>query len=73
MLMYKTVEVEFEVDLSDYEDDELIEELNLQGYQGISDDELVFGLVSTIYENRRRGQEYSKELDELCYLVLGRI
>ena len=73
--MYKTIytEVEVEVDLSDFETDDLIEELESRG-TGIESN---FGdgkeLLNTIYEKRRLGQNYQSELDQLIWLGLGRI
>jgi len=72
--MYKTIytEVEVDVDLADFDTDDLIEELesrsaNTDGF-GYGN-----GLLSTIYEKRRLGQDYQTELDQLIYRGIGRI
>ena len=68
--MYKEVEVD--VDLSDFETDDLIEELESRG-AGTGE----FGdgkdVLLSIYEKRRLGQDYQQELDQLIWLGLGRI
>ena len=68
--MYKEVEVD--VDLSDFETDDLIEELESRG-AGTGE----FGdgkeLLQVIYEKRRLGQDYQTELDQLIWLGLGRV
>ena len=68
--MYKEVEVD--VDLSDFETDDLIEELESRG-AGTGE----FGdgkeLLQAIYEKRRLGQDYQTELEALIYLGLGRV
>ena len=68
--MYKEVEVD--VDLSDFDTDDLIEELESRG-SGTGE----FGdgkeLLQVIYENRRLGKDYQTELDQLIWLGLGRI
>ena len=73
-IMYKTIstEVEVDVDLSDFETDDLIEELESRG-AGTGE----FGdgkdVLLSIYEKRRLGQDYQTELDQLIWLGLGRI
>jgi hypothetical protein len=72
--MYKTMykEVEVDVDLSDFETDDLIEELESRG-AGTGE----FGdgkeLLQVIYEKRRLGQDYQTELEQLIFLGLGKI
>ena len=72
--MYKTMykEVEVDVDLSDFETDDLIEELESRG-AGTGE----FGdgkeLLQAIYEKRRLGQDYQTELEQLIWLGLGRV
>ena len=72
--MYKTIytEVEVDVDLSDFDTDDLIEELESRG-AGSGD----FGdgkdVLMAIYEKRRLRQDYQQELDQLIWLGLGKI
>lgn len=72
--MYKTIytEVEVDVDLADFDTDDLIEELESRG-SGTTD----FGdgteFLRAIYEKRRLGQDYQPELDQLIFLGLGKI
>jgi hypothetical protein len=77
MSRYKTIytEVEVDVDLSDFETDDLIEELETRG-------ELVTGpgpyeskeLLEAIWLKRRLGNhDYQRELDQLIYQVTGHI
>ncbi len=63
--------VTVDVDLSDFDTDELVEELESRG-EVISGYENS-GLVTAIYEKRRLGQDYQTELDKLIYEVTGRI
>lgn len=74
--MYKTiyteVEVEVDVDLSEFETDDLIEELESRG-AGVGQ----FGdgkdILMSIYEKRRLGRDYQAELEQLIYLGLGKV
>lgn len=72
--MYKTVEVdvEVEVNLSDFDSDELIEELESRGVNtaeyGDNRD-----LLTKIYEKRRLGEDYQQELDQLIWAGLGKV
>lgn len=64
--------VEVEVDLADFETDELIEELE-------SRDEMIdmkyniASIVESIYNLKRHNRSYDKEVNDLIYNVLGRI
>jgi hypothetical protein len=63
-------EVEVDVDLTYFETDDLIEELENRGHMADTDSK---ELVETIYQNRRLGKDFSHELDQLIYAVLGKI
>lgn len=71
-MVTKFVEVEVEVDLADFETDELIEELE-------SRDEMIDmkynidSIVESIYNLKRNNRSYDKEVSDLIYNVLGRI
>jgi hypothetical protein len=71
--MYKTMykEVEVDVDLSDFETDDLIEELESRG-AGATDYGDGKDILMAIYEKRRLGQNYQTELEQLIWLGLGR-
>ena len=70
--MYKTIctEVEVDVDLADFETEDLIDELENRGHMA---DTTSKEIVETIYQNRRNGKDFSHELDQLIYAVLGKI
>jgi hypothetical protein len=72
--MYKTIytEVEVDVDLTDFDTDDLIEELESRG-AGATDYGDGKEILLSIYENRRLGKDYQKELDQLIWLGLGKI
>jgi len=72
--MYKTIytEVEVDVDLADFETDDLIEELERRGTGTVE-----YGngteVLQAIYEKRRMNKDYQQELDQLIWLGLGKI
>jgi hypothetical protein len=73
--MYKTIytEVEVDVDLSDFDTDDLIEELESRG-SGVMDYGDGKEILEAIYHKRRLGQtDYERELDQLIYAGLGKI
>ena len=72
---YKTIytEVEVDIDLTDFETEDLIDELENRGHLTNSDSSDSKELMETIYQKRRIGQDYQQELDKLIYSVLGRI
>ena len=74
--MYKTIytEVEVDVDLSDFETDDLIEELESRGSLPADANGTANELVEAIWMKRRMGNhDYQTELDQLIYKVLGKI
>ena len=73
--MYKTIytEVEVDVDLCNFETDDLIEELESRGKGFEVDSQTPTELVTKIWEKRRVGKDYQQELDELIYTAIGKI
>jgi hypothetical protein len=74
--MYKTVykEVEVDVDLHDFDTDDLIEELEERGELPASTGPYDSNeLVQQIWQLRRNGKDYQRVLDDLIYAVTGRI
>ena len=71
--MYKTIytEVEVDVDLSEFDTDDLIEELESRG-AGTTDYGDGKDILMSIYEKRRLGRDYQAELDQLIWLGLGK-
>lgn len=65
-------EVEVEVELTDFDTDDLIEELELRGC-GTADYGNGREVLQAIYEKRRLGQDYQTELDQLIWLGLGKV
>ncbi len=72
--MYKTIytEVEVDVNLSDFDTDDLIEELESRGSR-ITDYGDGKEYLLAVYEKRRLGKDYQQELNQLIYLGLGKI
>ena len=71
--MYKSVyaQVEVEVELSDFETDDLIEEL--ENRDALRNGNLDFDereLITQIWMNRRLGKDYQSELDNLIYCII---
>lgn len=71
--IYKDVEVEIEIDLEDFEDDELQDELKRRGLSEIADPVDVRDLIEKIWQLRRLKQPYDYLLDELIYDTIGKI
>jgi hypothetical protein len=78
MSKYKTVytEVEVEVDLTDFETEDLIEELEDRGAGAMDHGTGPYDskeLVEQIWMLRRNGKDYQHQLDNLIYNVTGHI
>jgi hypothetical protein len=75
-MTYKTIytEVEVDVNLEDFETDDLIEELESRGSLPPEANGDAKELVEAIWLKRRLGNhDYQTELDQLIYRVLGHI
>ncbi len=73
-MRYVTAEVE--VDLSEFDTDDLIEELENRGMDYNTkyvDGEEMRLLLEKIWQKRRIGQDYQRELDALIWGVLGKM
>jgi hypothetical protein len=70
------VSVDVDVDLNDFDTDELIEELDRRGNDynthGVNADE-ARELLEQLYQARRSGEPYQDHLDQLIWSVLGRM
>lgn len=67
------VETYVDVDLDDFDTDDLVEELQRRGMGMEVGSRTGTELITDIYLKRRLGQDYQRELDELIYLGIGRI
>ncbi len=67
------VETYVDVDLDDFDTDDLVEELERRGLGMEVGSETGTELITAIYQKRRLGQDYQRELDELIYLGIGKI
>jgi hypothetical protein len=69
--IYTEVEVEVEVNMSDFDTDDLIEELESRGAgSDYSDGKEI---LQAIYEKRRLGLDYQIDLDHLIWNGLGKV
>ena len=74
--MYKTIytEVEVDVDLSDFETEDLLDELESRGALPVDSGYDAKDLLEAIWLKRRMGHtDYQTELDQLIYAGLGKI
>lgn len=69
-------EVEVDVDLDDFDTDDLVDELKSRGYdyevEGVNGDDMR-QLLEEIWYKRRLNRDYQNELDQLIWGVLGKI
>jgi hypothetical protein len=74
-MAYKTVytEIEVEVDIADFETDDLLEELEARGSLPVESSIDAKEIVESIWLLRRLGKDYQTELNALIYTVLGKI
>lgn len=70
------VNIDVDVDLDDFDTDELIDELERRGHdyntRGVDADR-ARDLLEEIYQSRKTGQPYEQKLDQLIWYVLGRM
>ena len=66
-------EVEVDVELHDFDTEDLVEELESRGKGMEVASQSGTELLTAIYLKRRLSQDYQRELDELIYLGIGKI
>jgi len=66
-------EVEVDVDLVDFDTDDLLEELESRGSLPVEQNGDARNIVEQIYYLRRQGQPYEHLIDSLTYAVMGRV
>lgn len=75
-MTYKTIStyVDVDVDLEEFDTDDLIEELESRGHM-VSDDNGSDHneILVKIWELKRMGKPFDRELDDLIYKVLGKV
>ena len=70
--------VEVEVDLNQFADDELVDEIQNRGYS-VNDVEFteqndkILSIIETIWQKRRTNQDFSADLDNLIYESIGKL
>lgn len=62
-----------DVDLDDFTDDDLIEELEKRGLGAEVHASTASELIESIYLKRRIGKDYQQELNQLIYQTIGKI
>jgi hypothetical protein len=77
--MARYIPVDVEVDLSDFDTEELIQELDDRGLRSLDyntkyvDADEMRLVLESIWFKRRMKQDYQSELDQLIYGVLGKM
>ena len=76
--MSRYITTEVEIDLSEFNTSDLVEELESRGHD-FAENDIPLGdgngnsLLEQIYQKRRTGRNFDAELDEFLQLSLGRI
>ena len=66
-------EVEVDVELHDFDTDDLVEDLESRGALPVDGDVNAKEIVNQMYQLRRLGKPYDHLVDNLFYSVLGKI
>jgi len=66
-------EVEVDVDLVDFDTNDLLDELERRGDLPVEEHGDARNIVEQIYYLRRQGQAYEHLMDSLMYAVMGRV
>ena len=73
-MAYKTIYTEVDVDLGDFDTDDLLDELASRSSLPMEEDFHGKEILEAIYLKRRVGRtDYEKELDQLIWLSLGKV
>ena len=69
-------EVEVDVDLDKFDDDDLVDEMERRGLDLNSkyiDGDQMRELLTQVWIKRRQGQDYQRELDQLIWYGIGKV
>jgi hypothetical protein len=69
-------EVEVDVDLDSFDDDDLLDEMERRGLDLNSkfiDGDSMRELLTQVWIRRRQGQDYQRELDQLIWYGIGKV
>lgn len=69
--VYKEVQVD--VELEDFDDEDLLDELDRRGFGAEANATTASELINIIWHKRRFKQDYESELDQLLYQATGRV
>jgi uncharacterized protein YpuA (DUF1002 family) len=75
-MAYKYVTAEVEVNLSEFDTEDLIDELESRGLDYNTkhvDGEEMRQVLESIYEKRKLNKDYQRDLDDLIWGVLGKM
>lgn len=78
-MTYKCINVDIDVDLDEFSDNDLIEELEARGFvveeNGLQEnvENKSKETLERLFHLRRQGRDYQQELDQLIYDTLGRV
>ena len=76
MSSYITVNTDVDIYLDEIDTDDLVEELETRGISfnnRYADGNTMQNILSEIFELKRTGKDFTRQLDELIYQGLGRI
>jgi hypothetical protein len=65
--------IEAEINLEDFSDEELIEEIKHRKIEGAGIVHELEEQITSIWMKRRLGKDYQKEIDELIYNTIGKL
>lgn len=66
-------EVEVDVSLEDFDDEDLLDEMDRRGLGAEVADSTATEIIEQIWQKRRLGKCFERELDQLIYQVKGRV
>lgn len=74
-MTYKTIytEVEVDVNLNEFDTDDLIEELESRGVAHFGDPDVANSTLNEIWQLRRLGKPYDYLMDQYIYQALGKV
>ena len=77
-MVYRTIttEVDVDIDLDEFDDDQLLNELESRGLDMNSrfvDGDQMREILEKIWLKRRTNKDYQRELDDLIYFGIGKI
>lgn len=71
MIIYKNIDVIIDIDLEEFGDEDILEEVERRNLKPVSGE--IFSIIEKLYYHKQKDEHFDTLLNELFYKAIGRI